>query len=71
MSFLVAIEAGNILKVFVVGLHFRLVIVIGLSSFPIIVIVVILLVPRSIRVVVLPRLVVIRFSKVILILIEV
>ena len=71
MSFRVTVVASNMLKVLVVELRFRLVIVIGLSSFPTVVIVVILLVPRSIGVVVFPWLVIVRFSKVILSLVEV
>ena len=71
MSFLVTVVASNMLKVLVVELRFWLVIVIGLSSFPTVVIVVIPLVPRSIGVVVFPRLVIVRFSKVIVSLVEV
>ena len=72
MSFLVAVKASNMLKVFVViGLRFRLVIVISLSSFPTVVILVILLILRLIGVIVCPRLVVVRIPRVIWTLIEV
>ena len=60
MSFFVVVKAGNMLKVFVViGLRFRLVVIVGLSSFPTVVIVVVSLIPRSFGIVVHPRLVVV------------